>query len=88
MMVCTEWSWGGGGREQVGRQARKEPPARLIWYAFVFTVAMAPQAVVQTIQRTQLLRSLWPHIFPLRAARKSLPEHASVKTPSQGAAQV
>lgn len=86
-MYCSR----AGGRGQgAGGQTGpcKEPPARLIWYAFVFIVAMALQAAVQTIQRTQLLRSLWPHIFPLRAARKSLPEHASVKTPSQGAAQV
>lgn len=80
-----------GGREQVGKRAwvsSLEPLASLTHYAFVFPVAMALQAVAQTIQRTQLLRSSWPHIFPLRAARKSLPEHASVRTPSQGAVQV
>lgn len=73
-----------GGREQVGRPAwvsSLEPLAGLIHYASVFTVAMAFQAVAQTIQKTQLLRSLWSHIFPLRAARKSLPEHASVRLP-------
>lgn len=54
-------SSGVGGREQVGKQdcvSSLEPLARLIHYAFVFTVAMAFQAVAQTIQRTQLLRSL------------------------------
>lgn len=34
------------------------PPARLRHDTFVFTVVMALQAEVQTIQRTQLLRSL------------------------------
>lgn len=37
---------------------------------------MALQAAAQTIQRTQLLRSLQSQIFRLRVARKSLPEHA------------
>lgn len=52
---------------------------------------MALQAEAQTIQRTQLLRSLQPQIFRLRVARKSLPEHAlrrlrsRQKPPSPGA---
>lgn len=52
---------------------------------------MALQAEAQTIQRTQLLRSLQSQIFRLRVARKSLPEHALrrlrglQKPPSPGA---
>lgn len=78
-------SQGAGG--QTGLREFTEPPVGLRHDTFVFAVAMALQAEVQTIQRTQLLRSLEPHIFPLRAARKSLPKHASV-TPSQDAVQV
>lgn len=77
---------GQGAGGQTGLCEFTEPPVGLRHDTFVFAVAMALQAEVQTIQRTQLLRSLEPHIFPLRAARKSLPEHASV-TPSQDAVQ-
>lgn len=68
-MVHTLVELGAGGEGQgAGGQAGlcefTGAPARLRLYAFVFTVAMALQAGVQTIQRTQLQRRLEPHIFP------------------------
>lgn len=81
----------GGDREQVGRQAcvsSLELPARLRLYAVCIHRSHGTPGRGPNNTEDTAAEALRASHFPLRAARKSLPEHASVKTPSQGAAQV